>query len=84
MPVTSLRKPCARPPEVAICVAWTTARLEAKAKARARARARATTFFQVHQAEGSHAGDILIQMTGQNVTECIGDAQPITEFASRF
>ncbi|MFJ5188530.1 hypothetical protein [Pseudomonas fulva] len=34
MPVTSLRKPCARPPEVAICGAWTTARLEAEAEAR--------------------------------------------------
>ena len=30
---------CVRPPEVALSVAWTIARLEAKAKARARARA---------------------------------------------
>ncbi len=36
-------------------------------------------FFQVHQAEGSHAGGIHIEMTGQNVTECIGGARPITE-----
>ncbi|TFA87794.1 hypothetical protein F473_03713, partial [Pseudomonas sp. URIL14HWK12:I1] len=32
--VTSLRKPCARPPEVAICGAWTIARLEAEAETR--------------------------------------------------
>ncbi|MND40959.1 Phospho-2-dehydro-3-deoxyheptonate aldolase AroG [compost metagenome] len=38
-------------------------------------------FFQVHQAEGSHAGGIHIEMTGQNVTECIGGARPITEDA---
>ena len=36
-------------------------------------------FFAVHQAEGSHAGGIHIEMTGQNVTECIGGARPITE-----
>lgn len=36
-------------------------------------------FFQVHQAEGSYAGGIHIEMTGQNVTECIGGARPITE-----
>lgn len=38
-------------------------------------------FFEVHQAEGSHAGGIHIEMTGQNVTECIGGARPITEDA---
>jgi len=36
-------------------------------------------FFAVHQAEGSYAGGIHIEMTGQNVTECIGGARPITE-----
>lgn len=36
-------------------------------------------FFQVHRAENSHAGGIHIEMTGQNVTECIGGARPITE-----
>ena len=36
-------------------------------------------FFQVHKAEGTHAGGIHIEMTGQNVTECIGGARPITE-----
>ena len=34
MPVTSLRMPFAQPPEVAICSACATARLEAKAKSR--------------------------------------------------
>jgi len=38
-------------------------------------------FFQVHQAEGSYPGGIHIEMTGQNVTECIGGARPITEDA---
>ncbi len=36
-------------------------------------------FFQVHAAEGTYAGGIHIEMTGQNVTECIGGARPITE-----
>ncbi|MCC6074019.1 class II 3-deoxy-7-phosphoheptulonate synthase [Pseudomonas sp. GCM10022188] len=36
-------------------------------------------FFQVHQAEGSYAGGIHIEMTGQNVTECIGGTRPVTE-----
>ncbi|MDH4871196.1 3-deoxy-7-phosphoheptulonate synthase class II [Pseudomonas sp. BN515] len=38
-------------------------------------------FFEVHRAEGSYAGGIHIEMTGQNVTECIGGARPITEDA---
>ena len=36
-------------------------------------------FFAVHQAQGSWAGGIHIEMTGQNVTECIGGATPVTE-----
>lgn len=36
-------------------------------------------FFQVHRAEGTIAGGIHIEMTGQNVTECIGGSRPITE-----
>ncbi len=36
-------------------------------------------FFAVHQAEGSHPGGIHIEMTGRDVTECIGGAQQITE-----
>ncbi len=31
-------------------------------------------FFQIHKAEGSVAGGIHLEMTGQNVTECTGSA----------
>jgi 3-deoxy-7-phosphoheptulonate synthase len=37
------------------------------------------TFFQVHRDEGTHAGGVHIEMTGQNVTECTGGATAITE-----
>jgi len=37
------------------------------------------TFFQVHEAEGSYAGGIHFEMTGKDVTECVGGAQDITE-----
>ncbi len=36
-------------------------------------------FFNVHSAEGTHAGGVHFEMTGQNVTECIGGAYQITE-----
>ena len=36
-------------------------------------------FFAVHQAEGTYAGGIHCELTGQDVTECIGGAQEITE-----
>ena len=36
-------------------------------------------FFQVHRAEGTYAGGVHFEMTGQNVTECIGGAYQITE-----
>jgi 3-deoxy-7-phosphoheptulonate synthase len=36
-------------------------------------------FFAVHRAEGSHAGGVHIEMTGQNVTECTGGARAISE-----
>ena len=35
----------------------------------------------VHRAEGTHAGGVHFEMTGQNVTECIGGAQEVTESA---
>jgi len=38
-------------------------------------------FFGVHEAEGTHAGGVHFEMTGQDVTECIGGAQAITETA---
>ena len=37
------------------------------------------SFFEVHQSEGTFAGGLHIEMTGQNVTECIGGAQNITD-----
>ncbi len=36
-------------------------------------------FMAVHRAEGTHAGGVHIEMTGQNVTECTGGARVITE-----
>ena len=36
-------------------------------------------FFEVHEAEGSYAGGIHVEMTGANVTECTGGAQAIRE-----
>jgi 3-deoxy-7-phosphoheptulonate synthase len=36
-------------------------------------------FFEVHQAEGTYAGGVHLEMTGQNVTECTGGARAITE-----
>ena len=36
-------------------------------------------FFEVHEAEGTYAGGIHVEMTGANVTECTGGAQAISE-----
>jgi 3-deoxy-7-phosphoheptulonate synthase len=36
-------------------------------------------FFAVHRTEGTHAGGIHAEMTGQNVTECTGGAIDVTE-----
>jgi 3-deoxy-7-phosphoheptulonate synthase len=43
-------------------------------------------FFAVHRAEGTHAGGIHLELTGQNVTECLGGAQAISEgdLSSRY
>ena len=35
--------------------------------------------FAIHQSEGTYAGGLHIEMTGQNVTECTGGAQKISE-----
>ncbi|WP_439272684.1 class II 3-deoxy-7-phosphoheptulonate synthase [Pseudochrobactrum sp. HB0163] len=44
------------------------------------------SFFAVHQAEGTHAGGIHIEMTGKNVTECTGGARAISaeELSNRY
>ncbi len=38
-------------------------------------------FFAVHKAEGTHAGGIHLEMTGSDVTECVGGAKEIKEDA---
>lgn len=38
-------------------------------------------FFSIHKAEGTHPGGVHLEMTGQDVTECVGGAQAITEEA---
>lgn len=44
------------------------------------------TFIDVAEAEGVHPGGVHLEMTGQNVTECLGGAQPVTEddLSSRY
>ncbi|PZQ43756.1 MAG: 3-deoxy-7-phosphoheptulonate synthase class II [Micavibrio aeruginosavorus] len=43
-------------------------------------------FFAVHRACGTHAGGVHFEMTGQNVTECIGGAEKVTDedLSSRY
>ena len=36
-------------------------------------------FFEVHRAEGTHAGGIHVEMTGRDVTECVGGVQEISD-----
>lgn len=36
-------------------------------------------FFDVHAAEGTHPGGIHLELTGQNVTECVGGAGKLTD-----
>jgi len=44
------------------------------------------SFFQIHKSENTIAGGIHLEMTGQNVTECIGGMQKISDkdLASRY
>ncbi|HWE46855.1 MAG TPA: 3-deoxy-7-phosphoheptulonate synthase class II [Caulobacteraceae bacterium] len=43
-------------------------------------------FIEIAQAEGVHPGGVHLEMTGQNVTECLGGAQSVTEddLSSRY
>jgi 3-deoxy-7-phosphoheptulonate synthase len=43
-------------------------------------------FFDIHRAEGTHAGGVHVEMTGQNVTECTGGAGAISDadLSSRY
>ncbi len=36
-------------------------------------------FFDIHAAEGTWAGGVHVEMTGQDVTECVGGARRLTE-----
>ena len=36
-------------------------------------------FFAVHRGEGTHPGGVHFELTGKDVTECVGGAQAITE-----
>jgi 3-deoxy-7-phosphoheptulonate synthase len=51
-----------------------------------RVRDEVETFFNVHRAEGTHAGGIHIEMTGQNVTECTGGVAAVSDadLANRY
>ena len=35
--------------------------------------------FEIHQSEGTYAGGLHVEMTGQDVTECTGGAQKISD-----
>src|SRR3546814_3856064 len=37
------------------------------------------TFFDIHHAEGTYPGGVHFELTGQDVTECTGGAQAITD-----
>ncbi|KAK3034808.1 hypothetical protein RJ639_033713 [Escallonia herrerae] len=49
-------------------------------------RAEVTAFFDVHDQEGSYPGGVHLEMTGQNVTECVGGSLSITynDLSSRY
>ncbi len=44
------------------------------------------SFMEIHEAEGSHAGGVHFEMTGQDVTECIGGQRKLREadLSSRY
>lgn len=43
-------------------------------------------FFDVHEQEGSHAGGVHLEMTGQDVTECVGGGNNVSfeDLSSRY
>ncbi|MCA8883348.1 MAG: 3-deoxy-7-phosphoheptulonate synthase class II, partial [Rhodobacteraceae bacterium] len=43
-------------------------------------------FFEIHKAEGTHAGGVHFEMTGKDVTECTGGVRDVTEddLSSRY
>jgi 3-deoxy-7-phosphoheptulonate synthase len=44
-----------------------------------RVRSEVEAFFDIHRAEGTHAGGVHFELTGQDVTECTGGAQAIMD-----
>ncbi len=44
-----------------------------------RVREEVERFFSIHRGEGTHAGGVHLEMTGQNVTECTGGAMQIVD-----
>lgn len=50
------------------------------------AQAEVRAFFDVHEQEGSHPGGVHLEMTGQNVTECVGGSRSVTfdDLSSRY
>ncbi|KAL3814397.1 hypothetical protein ACJIZ3_015665 [Penstemon smallii] len=49
-------------------------------------RAEVKAFFDVHDQEGSYPGGVHLEMTGQNVTECVGGSRTVTynDLSSRY
>ncbi len=43
-------------------------------------------FFQIHHAEGTHAGGVHFEMTGKDVTECVGGLRAVSDedLSSRY
>lgn len=43
-------------------------------------------FFDVHEQEGTHAGGVHLEMTGQDVTECVGGGRTVSfdDLSSRY
>ena len=42
------------------------------------------SFFDIHRAEGTHAGGVHFEMTGQNVTECLGGGLSEADLGARY
>ncbi|CAI7879124.1 unnamed protein product [Closterium sp. NIES-53] len=49
-------------------------------------RAELRAFFDVHEELGTHPGGVHLEMTGQNVTECVGGTKEVTfdDLSSRY
>jgi len=39
--------------------------------------------FEIHRAEGSYLGGVHLELTGDNVTECVGGAEGLNESGLR-